>query len=180
MYGCLGARKICSTDASSTMRPAYMTSTRSHISATTPRSCVMRRIAASVTVRAIGPAVSWLWAIGMIPLRLTSPIVGFIPTRPHAAAGIRIEPPPSEPVAHGTRPAATAAAEPPEDPPGVRVKSQGLRVIPFASVGFIGIYRDKFINNTVEYYFKMPADIKGKMAILCDPLVATADTMVAA
>ncbi len=55
-----------------------------------------------------------------------------------------------------------------------------LSVIPFASVGFIGIYRDKFINNTVEYYFKMPADIKGKMAILCDPLISTADTIIAA
>ena len=55
-----------------------------------------------------------------------------------------------------------------------------LSMIPFASAGFIGIYRDKFINNTVEYYFKMPQDIKGKMAILCDPLVSTADTMIAA
>ena len=55
-----------------------------------------------------------------------------------------------------------------------------LSVVPFASVGFIGIYRDKFIHNTVEYYFKMPEDIKGRMAILCDPLVATADTMIAA
>jgi len=55
-----------------------------------------------------------------------------------------------------------------------------LSVIPFASAGFIGIYRDKFVHNTVEYYFKMPADIKGKLAILCDPLVATADTMIAA
>ncbi len=55
-----------------------------------------------------------------------------------------------------------------------------LSMIPFASAGFIGIYRDRFIHNTVEYYFKMPADIKGKLAILCDPLVATADTMIAA
>jgi uracil phosphoribosyltransferase len=55
-----------------------------------------------------------------------------------------------------------------------------LQVIPFASAGFIGIYRDKFIHNTVEYYFKMPEDIKGRMAILCDPLVSTADTMLAA
>jgi uracil phosphoribosyltransferase len=55
-----------------------------------------------------------------------------------------------------------------------------LSMIPFASAGFLGIYRDKFIHNTVEYYFKMPADIKGKMAILCDPLVAPADTMIAA
>ncbi|MCM2354512.1 MAG: uracil phosphoribosyltransferase [Pseudobdellovibrio sp.] len=55
-----------------------------------------------------------------------------------------------------------------------------LSMIPFASAGFIGIYRDRFVNNTVEYYFKMPQDIKGKLAILCDPLVATADTMIAA
>ncbi len=55
-----------------------------------------------------------------------------------------------------------------------------LTVIPFASAGFIGIYRDKFIHNTVEYYFKMPEDIKGRMAILCDPLISTADTMIAA
>jgi uracil phosphoribosyltransferase len=55
-----------------------------------------------------------------------------------------------------------------------------LSVIPFASAGFIGIYRDKFIHNTVEYYFKMPEHIKGRMAILCDPLVSTADTMIAA
>jgi uracil phosphoribosyltransferase len=55
-----------------------------------------------------------------------------------------------------------------------------LSMIPFAAAGFIGIYRDKFINNTVEYYFKMPADMKGRMALLCDPLVSTADTMIAA
>jgi uracil phosphoribosyltransferase len=55
-----------------------------------------------------------------------------------------------------------------------------LSTIPFASAGFIGIYRDKFIHSTVEYYFKMPEDIKGRLAILCDPLVSTADTMLAA
>jgi len=55
-----------------------------------------------------------------------------------------------------------------------------LSMIPFASAGFIGIYRDKFIHDTVEYYFKMPSDIKGRLAILCDPLISTADTMLAA
>lgn len=55
-----------------------------------------------------------------------------------------------------------------------------LSMIPFASAGFLGIYRDKFIHDTVEYYFKMPADIKGRLAILCDPLISTADTMLAA
>ncbi|MBO9665801.1 MAG: uracil phosphoribosyltransferase [Bdellovibrio sp.] len=55
-----------------------------------------------------------------------------------------------------------------------------LSMIPFASTGFIGIYRDKFIHNTVEYYFKMPQDVKGKEVLLCDPLIATADTILAA
>ena len=55
-----------------------------------------------------------------------------------------------------------------------------LSMIPISSAGFIGIYRDKFIHNTVEYYFKMPENIKGKDILLCDPLVATADTIVAA
>lgn len=55
-----------------------------------------------------------------------------------------------------------------------------LQMIPIASAGFIGIYRDKFIQNTVEYYFKLPANAKGRQILLCDPLVATADTIIAA
>lgn len=55
-----------------------------------------------------------------------------------------------------------------------------LSMIPISSAGYIGIYRDKFIKNTVEYYFKMPENIKGKEIFLCDPLIATADTIIAA
>lgn len=55
-----------------------------------------------------------------------------------------------------------------------------LSMIPVASAGFIGIYRDKFIQNTVEYYFKLPANPEGRQILLCDPLIATADTMIAA
>src|SRR5688572_4589111 len=51
---------------------------------------------------------------------------------PQSAAGWRTEPPVSEPRASGARPAATAAADPPEEPPGTRVGSQGLRVGPKA------------------------------------------------
>ena len=54
--------------------------------------------------------------------------VGFRPTRPLWLAGIRIEPPPSLAWATGTIPAATAAAEPPLEPPVERSRSQGLRV----------------------------------------------------
>lgn len=55
-----------------------------------------------------------------------------------------------------------------------------LSMIPFASAGHIGIYRDKFLKTTVEYYFKMPQKSKGRTVILCDPLIATGDTIVAA
>ena len=55
-----------------------------------------------------------------------------------------------------------------------------LETLPYASAGHIGIYRDKFINNTVEYYFKLPADSKGRDVILLDPMLATGDTMIAA
>src|SRR5947209_19272655 len=47
---------------------------------------------------------------------------------------MRVEPPPSLAVQKGTTPAATAAADPPLEPPGVRVGSQGLRVVPHALV----------------------------------------------
>ena len=53
-----------------------------------------------------------------------------IPTTPQKDAGWRIEPPVSLPSAAGTMPAATAAAEPPEEPPGVLARRQGLRVGP--------------------------------------------------
>src|SRR5688500_9825657 len=68
---------------------------------------------------------------------LTSPIhgpsevrarVGFSPKRPQQLAGIRIDPPPSLACATGTMPAATAHAEPPLDPPVIRVGSYGFRV----------------------------------------------------
>ena len=53
-----------------------------------------------------------------------------MPQMPVNAAGCRIEPPVSVPVAPGTRRAATAAAEPPELPPGTQSGCQGLRTGP--------------------------------------------------
>src|SRR3982074_3805583 len=50
-----------------------------------------------------------------------------MPPTPVTAAGWRIEPPVSVPVAPRQRLAATAAAEPPEDPPGTSLVSAPLR-----------------------------------------------------
>src|SRR5438093_11388080 len=66
------------------------------------------------------------------PERETRPYVGLIPTTPQNEAGWRTEPPVSEPSAAGTAPAATSAAEPPEDPPGTRTLSVGCSVRPYA------------------------------------------------
>src|SRR5688572_3956230 len=60
----------------------------------------------------------------------TRPRCGLSPNNPQHAAGIRIDPPPSPPSAAGTRPAATAAADPPLDPPVERLGSHGLRATP--------------------------------------------------
>ena len=51
---------------------------------------------------------------------------------------MRIEPPASLPWAMGTIRAETAAAEPPLDPPGVRVVSHGLRVGPKSRGSVVG------------------------------------------
>ena len=55
-----------------------------------------------------------------------------IPTTPQKAAGWRTEPPVSDPSASATAPAATAAADPPEEPPGTRDGSTGFRLGPYA------------------------------------------------
>src|SRR5262249_29570213 len=88
--------------------------------------------AASKTVRAIGPGVSSEEANATKPYRDEPPYVGFTPTSPHMAAGCRMDPPVSVPMASGTSHAATAAAEPPDDPPGTLARFHGLRVGPNA------------------------------------------------
>ena len=56
---------------------------------------------------------------------------------PQKAEGWRIDPPVSEPKARGASPAATAAQEPPEEPPGTLVRSQGFFVSPKAEVSVV-------------------------------------------
>ena len=74
------------------------------------------------------------------PSRPTAPIVGFHPTSPHIDAGMRTEPPPSDDVAIGTRPAASAAADPPLEPPGVRSRFHGLRVAPNTGLNVAAVH----------------------------------------
>ena len=87
-------------------------------------------MAVSITERvSVRKTIQWLRSRSC-GARGTRPLCGLSPNRPVHAAGMRIEPAPSTPIAAGTMPAATAAAEPPLDPPGVRSRSHGLRVTP--------------------------------------------------
>ena len=79
------------------------------------------------TSRAIGPAWSKLGASGKQPSIGTSPQVGLKPVTPQQAAGIRIEPPESVPSAASARPAASAAAEPPLEPPAIAARVARVR-----------------------------------------------------
>src|SRR5438132_8794311 len=87
----------------------------------------LRAAAASATVRACGPTVSWLCEIGTTPDRLVRPTVGLMPTTPHALDGHTIEPSVSVPIATEQRLAETAAAEPELEPHGLRSSTYGLR-----------------------------------------------------
>ena len=82
--------------------------------------------AQSSAERQIGPILSRVQESAMAPRRLTRPYVGRSPVTPQNAAGVMIEPEVSDPSANVTSPAATAAAEPLDDPPLQRVRSQGF------------------------------------------------------
>ena len=71
---------------------------------------------ASSTVRAIGPTVSRDHDNGKTPETSSCPKAGLKPVTPQAAAGMRMLPPVSEPIAPRHALTATAAAEPPELP----------------------------------------------------------------
>src|ERR1700722_8446914 len=62
------------------------------------------------------------------------PNVALRPSSPVKPAGMRMDPPPSPPVQMGNRPPETEAAEPPDEPPGVRSRSYGLEVAPCSRV----------------------------------------------
>ncbi len=68
---------------------------------------------------------------GTMPRADTLPMVGFSPTTLPNIAGTRPDPAVSVPSANGTIPAATAQAEPEDEPPGTRAGSNTLRGTPY-------------------------------------------------
>lgn len=55
-----------------------------------------------------------------------------------------------------------------------------LQLVPSARVAHIGLYRDPDSLRAVEYYFKAPLDIAERLVIVMDPMLATANSAVAA
>src|SRR5882757_9787721 len=101
-----------------------------------PRT-VSRSVAVSRTVRLTHSSTDSAVSSRIGPSEIR-PWLGFRPTSPQHDAGMRIEPPPSLACANGTIPLATAAAEPPLEPPGDRLMSHGLWVAPHAIGSVVG------------------------------------------
>ena len=55
-----------------------------------------------------------------------------------------------------------------------------LSLIPAARVAHVGLYRDPETLQAVEYYFKAPSDLTERTVLVLDPMLATANSAVAA
>ncbi len=55
-----------------------------------------------------------------------------------------------------------------------------LDLVPAARVAHIGIYRDHETLQPVEYYFKAPSELDNRLIIVVDPMLATANSSIAA
>jgi uracil phosphoribosyltransferase len=55
-----------------------------------------------------------------------------------------------------------------------------LDLVPAARVAHIGLYRDHETLEAVEYFFKAPSDLADRLVIVVDPMLATANSAVAA
>jgi uracil phosphoribosyltransferase len=52
--------------------------------------------------------------------------------------------------------------------------------MPSARVAHVGLYRDPDTLQAVEYYFKSPSDLADRTVLVLDPMLATANSAVAA
>lgn len=55
-----------------------------------------------------------------------------------------------------------------------------LDLVPAARVAHIGLYRDHETLEAVEYFFKAPSDLGDRLVIVVDPMLATANSSIAA
>jgi uracil phosphoribosyltransferase len=55
-----------------------------------------------------------------------------------------------------------------------------ITLVPSARIAHIGLYRDPVTFVAVEYFFKAPVNLEERLVIVIDPMLATANTAVAA
>lgn len=55
-----------------------------------------------------------------------------------------------------------------------------LDLVPSARVAHVGLYRDHETLEAIEYYFKAPKDMSDRLVIVVDPMLATANSAIAA
>ena len=55
-----------------------------------------------------------------------------------------------------------------------------LDLVPAARVAHIGLYRDHDTLQAVEYFFKAPSNLEDRLVIVVDPMLATANSAIAA
>jgi len=55
-----------------------------------------------------------------------------------------------------------------------------LSLMPSARVAHVGLYRDPETLEAVEYYFKSPSDLADRTVLVLDPMLATANSAIAA
>ncbi len=55
-----------------------------------------------------------------------------------------------------------------------------LHLLPQASVGHVGLYRDEETLQAVQYYLKLPSHMDERTVLVCDPMLATGHSAIAA
>lgn len=55
-----------------------------------------------------------------------------------------------------------------------------LEIVPSATVGFVGMYRDHETLEAIEYYANIPQGLADRVTIAVDPMLATANTAISA
>lgn len=111
-------------------------------------------------------------------LREVSLLLGYEVTRDLALETRKIETPLSEmqaPFLTGGKPVLVSILR-----AGNGLLEGMLDLIPAARVGHVGLYRDPGTLSAVEYYFKVPEGLEDRVVIVLDPMLATANTAIAA
>lgn len=63
---------------------------------------------------------------------------------------------------------------------GLGIVDGMLQLMPNARIGHVGLYRDPNTLEPVEYFYKVPNDLQDRDVLVCDPMLATGNSAVAA